>query len=206
MLWKLPSFRLTYNLFFFLILLDIFDCLSLSNSTDQCLSRVFSSLSLGNQQNYYQGCKNTTQFPLHLLPHDRGKPWLFLSFGNTVSTHQPMKWLQSATKREAKTFKYVSCFNRPWHSLGMCQGGRQRELPGKHVMFTFLTQKYFSLACHHFSWIIAWRKENGLYCFCKNKPVCLPASLGQGCRTLQTWGWVSTCSISFEAKYRVGKM
>lgn len=97
------------------------------------------------------------------------------------------------------------CFNRLRHSIGMCQGGRQRELPGKRVMFTFPSQKHFSWACHHSCWIFAWRKPNGLQCFCTNTPMCLSASLGQDSPALQPQDWVSTCSISFGAKYRGGR-
>lgn len=79
-LWKLPSFRLRAKDFFFNITKKFeFSTLKQLNRPS-FLCRAFSLLSLGNQQYCYHSCKKSTQFSLHLLLHDRGKPLIFSVF------------------------------------------------------------------------------------------------------------------------------
>lgn len=85
---------------------------------------------------------------------------------------------------------------QPWHvPRGEAEGAAWEACN----VYLPITETFF-LGLSSPCWIFAWRKPNGLQCFCTNTPVCL--SLGQGSPALQPRDWVSTPSKSFGAKYR----
>lgn len=128
-------------------------------------------------------------------------PRLFLAFGKTTGTHQPVKWLQCAAER-AKTFKGCCVLTGYDTALACAKGGGRGSCLG-------------SVSClpsHHrniFPGPVITPVE---YLPGGNQMVCsasvrthLLASLGQDSPALQPQDWVSTCSISFGAKYRGGR-